>query len=84
MESLTFSALGEEGWGAAGGGGHTSIGDFVTTQNHFVSLMEAPKLTLCSLPTSDMLDFASNYMLKTSHIVSGTSVAGTRIWSQAP
>ena len=61
-------------------GGHTSLGDFFTAQKPCVSLQEAPKQTLCSLLTSDMLDIASNSMLKTSCTVSGTSLAGTRKW----
>ena len=56
---------------------------FFTAQQPFVSLQEAPKQTLCSLLTSDMLDIASNSMLKTSCTVSGTSVADTRKWRQA-
>ena len=51
-----------------------------TAQNSFQSLKEAPKQTLCSLLTSDMLDIASYSMLKTSCTVSGTSVARTKKW----
>ena len=43
-------------------------------------LYEAPKQTLCSLLTSDMLDMASNSMLNTSLNISSTSVADTRKW----
>ena len=63
-----------------GGGGQRShsLGDFFAAQKTFVSLKKAPKQTLCSLLTSDMLDIASNSMLTTSCTVSSTSVAGTR------
>ena len=37
------------------GGRHTSLDIFLTAQKLFVILTEAPKLTLCSLPTSDQL-----------------------------
>ena len=74
---MTFSAL---GGGRCGGGGRRShsLGDFFAAQKTFVSLKKAPKQTFCSLPTSDMLDIASISMLKTSCIISGTSVADTR------
>ena len=66
-ESVTFSALG-------GGGGQRShsFGDFFAAQKTFVSLKKAPKQTLCSLPTSHMLDIASNSMLKSRCTISGT------------
>ena len=51
---------------------------FFTTQTLFVSLKEALNQTLCSLPTSDMLDIASDSMLQTSCTISSTSVADTR------
>ena len=76
---MTFSALG--GWGGGGGGRRShSLGDFFATQKPFVCLKEAPKQTLCSLLTSDMLDIASNSVLKTSCTISDTSVADTRKW----
>ena len=48
-----------------GGGGQRShsLGDFFAAQKTFVSLKKAPK-TLCSLPTSDMLDITSNTHFK--------------------
>ena len=46
-----------------------------TAQKPFVSLLEAPKPTLCSLMTSDLLDIASNSMLTTS--LHKEKVAGT-------
>ena len=66
---MTFSALG----GGGGGGGWRShfLGVFFVAQKPFVCPQEAPKLTLCSLLTSDMLDIASN---------SGTPRADTRQW----
>ena len=60
--------------------GHTALGDFVTAQKPFVGLKEALNQSLCSLPTSDMLDIVSNFMVKASHTVYCTSVAGTRKW----
>ena len=57
-----------------------SLGDFFATQKPFVCLKEAPKQTLCSLLTSDMLDIASNSVLKTSCTISDTSGADTRKW----
>ena len=51
---------------------------FFTAPKPFVSLQETPKLTFYLLLASDMLDIASNSMLKTSCTVSCTSVAGTR------
>ena len=54
-------ALGEGGgkwgdwWGRAVEGYNTSLGDFFSAQKQFVSLKEAPKLTLGSLPASDMI-----------------------------
>ena len=68
---MTFSAL---GGGVGGGGGlrSHSLGDFFAAQKTFVSLKKAPKQTLCSLPTSHMLDIASNSMLKSSCTISGT------------
>ena len=65
-----------------GGGGRRShsLGNFFAAQKTFVSLKKAPKQTLCSLPTSDLLDIASNAMLKTSCTISGTLVADTRKW----
>ena len=70
------------GGGGGGGGGRRShsLGDFFATQKPFVCLKEAPKQTLCSLLTSDMLDIASNSVLKTSCTISDTSVADTRKW----
>ena len=73
---MTFSALG----GGGGGWRSHSLGDFVGAQKTFVVLKKAPKQTICSLPTSDMLDIASNSMFKTSCTVSGTSEADTRKW----
>ena len=67
---MTFSAL---GWG--GGQRSHSLGDFFATPKPFVCLKKAPKHTLCSLLTSDMLDIARNSILKTSCTISGTSVA---------
>ena len=62
-ESVTFSAL---GWG--GGGVRwsevTLLRCFFAAQKPFVCLKEAPKQTLRSLLTSDMLDIASNSVLK--------------------
>ena len=59
---MTFSALG------GGGGGRRSevtlLRGFFAAQKTFVCLKKATKQTLCSLPTSDMLDIASNSMLK--------------------
>ena len=40
------------------------LGDFFAAQKTFVSLKKAPKQTLCSLPTSDMLDITSNTHIK--------------------
>ena len=51
-----------------------SLDDFFAAQNVFGSLKKAPKQTLCSLPTSDMLDIANK------SIISGASVADTRKW----
>ena len=67
---LTLVTLG----GGGGGAGRRShfLGDFFAAQKPFVCLKEAPKQTLCSLLTSDMLDIASNSMLKTSCTISGT------------
>ena len=45
---MTFSALG-------GGPRSHSLGEFFAAQKTFVSLKKAPKQTLCSLVTSDML-----------------------------
>ena len=73
---MTFSALGGVG-GRRRSGSH-SLGDFFAAQKAFVCLKKAPKQTLCSLPTSDMLDIASKSMVKTSCTISGTSVADTR------
>ena len=53
---------------------------FFATQKPFVCLQEAPKQTLCSLLTSDMLDIASNSVLKASCAISDTSVVDTRKW----
>ena len=52
--------------GGGGGGGQRShsLGDFFAAQKTFVSLKKAPKQTLCSLPTSDMLDITSNTPFK--------------------
>ena len=58
---MTFSALG--GVGEGGGRRSHSLGDFFAAQKTFVSLKNAPKQTLCSLPISHMLDIASNSML---------------------
>ena len=68
--------------GGRGGGGRRShsLGYFFATQKPFVCLKEAPKQTSCSLLTSDMLDIASNSVLKTSCTISDTSVADTRKW----
>ena len=61
------------------------FGDFFLLKNPFECLKESPKQTVCSLLlASDMLDVASNSMLKTSCTVSGTWVAGTKKWWQAP
>ena len=80
-ESVTFSPLRGVGWGAGGGGRRsTSLGDFVAAQKHFVCLQEAPKQTLCSLLTSDMLDIASNSLVKTSCTYFSTPVADRRQW----
>ena len=54
----------------------------MTTMNEMDAT--APKQTLCSLSTSDMMDIASNSILKTSCTISSTSVADTRKWWQAP
>ena len=77
---MTFSALGGGGGGGGGGQRSHSLGDFFAAQKTFVCLKKATKQTLCSLPTSDMLDIASNSILKTSCTISGTSVADTRKW----
>ena len=55
------------------------LGDCFASQKPFVWLKES----LCSLLTSDMLDIASNSLLKTSCTISGTSVADIRKWWQA-
>ena len=70
------------GAGCGGGGGPRShsLGDFFAVQKPFVCLKEAPKQTLCSLLSSDIIYIASNSMLKTSCTISGTSVADTRKW----
>ena len=49
-----------------GGGGQRShsLGDFFAAQKPCVCLKEAPKLNLYSLLTSDILDIASNSMLR--------------------
>ena len=47
-----------------GGRRSHSSSDFFAAQKHFVCLKEAQKQTLCSLLTSDMLDIASNLVLK--------------------
>ena len=44
--------------------GGQSLCDFFAAQQPFVCLKEAPKLTLCSLLTSDMLDIANNALVK--------------------
>ena len=56
------------GGGVGGGGGRRSHswGDFFAAHKPFLCIKEAPKQILCSLPTSDMLDIASNSMLKSS------------------
>ena len=78
---MTFSQLGGGGGGGGGGGWRShSLGDFFAAQKPFVGLKEAQKQTLCSLLTSDMLNIASNSVLKTSCAISGTSVADTRKW----
>ena len=77
---MTFSALG----GGVGRQRSHSLGDFFAAQKTFVSLKKAPKQTLCSLLTSDMLDIASNFMLKTSCTISGNSIADTKKWRKAP
>ena len=63
-----------------GGGGlrSHSLGAFTVAQKAFACLKKAPKQTVCSLLTSDMLDVASNSTLKTSCTISGISVADTR------
>ena len=71
-----FSHKGGRGLGQSS----QSLGDFVAAQKPFVCLQEAQKQTLCSLLTSDMLDIASNSVVKTSCTNSGTSVADTRQW----
>ena len=78
---MTFSALGGrgEGWGGGGWRSH-SLSDFVAAQKPLVCLQDALKQTLYSLLTSDMLDFASNSVVKTSSTNSRTSVADTRQW----
>ena len=63
---------------------NTSLGDFCQCQQLFVSLKEALNQTLCSLPASDRLYIVSNSLPKTSCNTPGTSVAGTRKWSQTP
>ena len=65
-------------------GGQTSLSDFFIAQKPFVGLKEAQKYTLYSLLTLDMQDILSNSMLKCNCIASGTSVAGTRKWCEAP
>ena len=64
-------------WQKAKRGGRRShsLGDFFAAQKAFVCFKKAPKQTLCSLPTSDMLDIAINSMFKTSSTIYGTSVA---------
>ena len=52
-----------------------SLGDFVASHTTFVSIKKSPKQTLCSLPAPHMPDIASNFILKTSCTISGTSVA---------
>ena len=71
-ESVTFSALG--GVGGWGGRRAHSLGDFVAAQKPFVCLWEVPKKTLYSLLTSDMLDIASNSIIKTGCTIAGNSV----------
>ena len=50
-----------------------SLGDFFAVQKPFVCLQEVPKQTLCSLLTSDLLDIASNSVLKAAVSNSGHS-----------
>ena len=52
------------GGGGGGGQGSHSLGDFCDAQKTVLCLKKAPKLTLCSLPTSDMLDITSNTHVK--------------------
>ena len=55
------------GGGGVGGGGSRrshSLGGFWLLKKLFVCLEEAPKQTFCSLLTSDILDIASNSLLK--------------------
>ena len=66
--------------GGGGGRRSNSLGDFVAAQNLFVCLQEAQKQTLCSLLSSDMLDIASNFVVKSSCSNSDTSIADTRQW----
>ena len=66
--------------GGSGGSRRSHLGDLLADQKASVSLKVAPKQTLCSLPTLDMLHIASNSMLKTTCTVFSTSVAGTRKW----
>ena len=78
-QNVTFFRL-KGGYQGGGGNGRRShfLGDFfVATQKPFVCLKEVPKQTLCSLLTSDMLDIASNSVLKTSCQL---SVADTIKW----
>ena len=62
---------------------NSCVGDFVAAQKPFEYLQEAPKQTLCSFLTSDMLDIASNSVVKTSCTNSSTSVADTRQWGDS-
>ena len=83
LDFLAFESYADVLAHCGGGGGRRShsLGDFVAAQKPFVCLKQAPKQqTLCSLLTSDMLDIASNSMLKTGWTISGTSVADTRKW----
>ena len=50
--------------GRGGRGRSQFLGDFFSAQKTFVCFKEAPKHTLCSLLTSDMLYIASNNVLK--------------------
>ena len=65
-------------------GGHTSLVIFLPLKNPCVCLKEAPKQTLRSLLTSDMLDMTSNPILDTRISVRPSSACPSCITLRVP
>ena len=57
---------------------------YAETKSIFECFKVPVSIALCSLLTSEMLDIASNSVVKTRCTIFGTSVADTRQWRQAP